>query len=150
MVYSIVTLSCSTLSVDCMTPLTVAVLLEELREVDNWYMLGAYLNVPVYQLNKFQSTHGHTHDGVERCKLEMLDYWLNTTMTASWKDVARALEQLNMLKLAAIVKSKYLWTQGVCVCVCVCARVRVCVRSCVCVWPFMESGSLFCHPSSLQ
>ena len=64
--------------------LTVAVLLEELREVDNWFMLGAYLNVPVYQLNKIQST--HTQDGVERCKLEMLQYWLDTTMSATWKD----------------------------------------------------------------
>ena len=37
-----------------------AVLLEELKEVDNWFMLGAYLNVPVSQLNKIQSTHS-TH-----------------------------------------------------------------------------------------
>ena len=82
------------------TPLlTVAVLLEELQEVDNWFMLGAYLNVPVSQLNKIQST--HAQDGVERCKLEMLQYWLDTTMTASWKDIARSLEHLNMLSLAA-------------------------------------------------
>ena len=99
-----------------MTPLTVRVLLEELREVDNWYMLGAYLSVRMNELKKIQSI--HVHDGVERCKLEMLAYWLNTTMTASWKDVARALEKLEMLVLAAKVKSKYLWTPGVCVCVC--------------------------------
>ena len=47
------------------TPLlTVAVLLDELKEVDNRYMLGACLNVPV---NKIQST--PTHEGEERCKL---------------------------------------------------------------------------------
>ena len=91
-----------------------SVLLEELREVDHWFILGVYLNVPVNQLNKIEST--HTQDGVERCKLEMLQYWLNTTMTASWKDVTRALEQLDMLTLAAKVKSKYLWMPGVCVC----------------------------------
>ena len=105
------------------TPLlTVAVLLEELQEVHDWYMLGAYLNVPVYQLNKIQTT--HTQDGVERCKLEMLQYWLDTTTTTrSWKEIARALEQLNMLTLAARLKSKYLWTSllattpdSVCVC----------------------------------
>ena len=76
-----------------------AVLLEELQEVDNWFMLGVYLNVPVSQLNKIQSV--HAQDGVERCKLEMLQYWLDTTMTASWKDIARALEHLNMLSQAA-------------------------------------------------
>ena len=34
------------------TILTVAVLLEELKEVDDWYMLGAYLNVPIRELKK--------------------------------------------------------------------------------------------------
>ena len=100
-------LSLLTLCVD--TPLlTVALLLEELKEVDNWFILGAYLNVPVYQLNKIQST--DTQDGVERCKLEMLQYWLDTTMVATWKDIARALEQFNMLTLAARLKLKYLRT----------------------------------------
>ena len=134
------------------TPLpTVTVLLEELKEVDNWYMLGAYLNVPVHQLNKIQST--HTHDGVERCKLAVLQYWLDANMTASWKDIARALEQLNMLTLAARLKLKYQRTspvtaaEGVCVtvhvcmcvcgvcvyCVCVCVFVCMCVCACVCV-----------------
>ena len=120
------------------TPLlTVAVLLEELKEVDDWYMLGAYLNVPVCELKKIKAT--HTQDGVERCKLEMLQYWLDTTMTLSWKDIARALEQLNMLKLAARLKLNYLRTSpattttGVRVCLCVHACMLVCVCMCVCV-----------------
>ena len=99
-------------------------------------MLGACLNVPVSQLNKIQST--HTQDGVERCKLAMLQYWLDTNMTASWRNIARALERMDMLTLAAKLKLKYLVTSpattaenGVCVCVCVCACVCVCV--CVCV-----------------
>ena len=79
--------------------LTVSLLLEELKEVTDWYLLGAYLNVPVYELKKINA-----QDGVERCKLEVLHYWLNTTTTASWKDIARALEQLDMLKLAARLK----------------------------------------------
>ena len=88
--------------------LTVQSLLEELKEVDDWYLFGAYLGVPVYKLKKIQST--SEHRGVERCKLDMLQYWLNTTMTASWKDIARALEQLDKLTLAAKLKRKYLLT----------------------------------------
>ena len=109
------------------TPLlTVSVLLEELQEVDDWYMLGAYLNVPVRELKKIKAT--HTQDGADRCKLEMLQYWLDTTMTASWKNIARALERLNMLTLAARLKLNYLRTspattpEGVCLCVCVCVH----------------------------
>ena len=126
-----------TLCVD--TPLlTVAVLLEELKEVDDWYMLGAYLNVPVRELKKLKSA--YAQDGVERCKLEMLQYWLDTTMTASWKDIARALEQLNMLTLAARLKLKHLRTspattpEGVCVCVHVCTHVHVRVCMCACMY----------------
>ena len=107
--------------------LTVSLLLEELKEVTDWYILGAYLNVPVHELKKI-----NPQDGVERCKLEVLQFWLNTTITASWKDIARALEQLNMLKLAARLKSQYLWTSGgVCVCVCVFVFTCVCVRVCM-------------------
>ena len=110
-----------------------AILVVELKEVDDWYMLGAYLNVPVRELKKIKST--YAQDGVERCKLEMLQFWLDTTMTASWRDIARALEQLNMLTLAVRLKLKYLRTSPATmprgVCVCVCARVCVCVRVCV-------------------
>ena len=67
-------------------------LLKELKEVDDWFMLGTYLNVPVFQLNKIQNAHTQLKDGVERCKLAMLQHWLNTTKTASWRDIVRALE----------------------------------------------------------
>ena len=86
--------------------LTVQALLEELKEVDDWYLFGAYLGVPVYKLNDIQSEHRGV---VERCKLNMLQYWLNTTMTASWKDIARAVEQIDKLTLAARLKRNYLW-----------------------------------------
>ena len=86
--------------------LTVQSLLEELKEVDDWYLFGAYLGVPVHKLNEIQSE----HKGVERCKLDMLQYWLNTTMTASWRDITRALGQMDKLTLAAKLKRKYLWS----------------------------------------
>ena len=69
-------------------------------------MLGAYLNVPKHELDRINTE----QSSVEHCKLEMLQYWVDTTMTASWKDIARALEQINLLKLAARLKLKYLRT----------------------------------------
>ena len=87
--------------------LTVQTLLLELKEVDDWYLFGAYLGVPVYKLKEIQST--SQHRGVERCKLEMLQFWLDSTMTASWKDIVRAVEQTDRLTLASNLKSKYLW-----------------------------------------
>ena len=40
--------------------------------------------------------------------IDMLKYWLNNNVSASWKDVVRALEQINQLVLAATVKQKFL------------------------------------------
>ena len=91
--------------------------MEELKEVTDWRMLGAYLNVPKHVLDKINTE----QSSVEHCKLEMLQHWLDTTMTASWNDIARALEHINQLKLAAKLKLKYLRTSpttthdGVCV-----------------------------------
>ena len=86
--------------------LTVQNLLEELKEVDDWYLFGAYLGVPVYKLNEIQSEHKGV---VERCKLNMLQYWLDNTLTASWREVIRVVEQMDKLALAAKLKRKYLW-----------------------------------------
>ena len=80
-------------------------LLEELNDVDNWFLFGAFLGVPVKQLQKIESSH---RGEVERCKIEMLQYWLDNNVNASWKDVVRALEQTNQLVLAETVKHKYL------------------------------------------
>ena len=55
-----------------------AVLVVELMTGTCW---EHYLNVPVWELKKIKST--YTHDGVEMCKLEMLQFWLDTIMTAS-------------------------------------------------------------------
>ena len=108
------------------------ILLEELKEITDWRMLGAYLDVPKHvldRINKEQSS-------VEHCKLEMLQHWLDNTMTASWNDIARALEQINQLKIAARLKLKYLRTSpairpdGMCECICVCMCVCVCVCMC--------------------
>ena len=112
------------------TPLlTVAVLLEELKEATDWRLLGAYLNVPKHVLDKINTE----QSSVEYRKMEMLQYWLNNTTTASWSDVPRALEQISMSALAERLKLKYLKTSPtttttdgmyvfvyVCVCVCVC------------------------------
>ena len=98
---------------------TLQCLLEELKDVDNWFLLGIFLGVPVKQLQKIESLH---RGEIERCKIDMLQYWLDNNVNASWKDVVRALEQTNQLVLAETVKHKYLLSatadQGGCSVVC--------------------------------
>ena len=80
-------------------------LLEELKDANNWFVLGIFLGVPVKQLQKIESLH---RGELERCKIDMLQYWLDNDVNASWKNVVRALEQTNQLVLAETVKHKYL------------------------------------------
>ena len=71
-------------------------------------MFGTMLDVPYYELKKIESS--NSKGSVERCKIEILQYWLDNNIDASWKKIARALEQVNQLVLAATIKQKYLWS----------------------------------------
>ena len=81
-------------------------LLKELKTVDNWFIFGVYLGVPHSQLKKIKLSY-HSEE-IELCKVDLLQYWLDNNVSASWKDVIRALEQTDQLVLAATVKQKYL------------------------------------------
>ena len=109
------------------TPI-LTVLLEELQEVTDWRMLGAYLDVPDHVLDMINTE----QSSVKGCKVEILQYWLDNTKSASWRDLATALERTNHLRLAVRLRLKY-WRMplstvpdGVCVCVCVYVCMCVC------------------------
>ena len=85
---------------------TIPLLLEETKDFDNWFLFGVFLGVPVKQLKKIESS--YRQGELDRCKIDMLQYWLDNNVNASWKDVARALEQTDQLVLATTVKRKYL------------------------------------------
>ena len=83
-------------------------MLQHLNEVRNeWFMIGIAIGVPLTKLREIEAS--YTKEG--RCLLEMVQYWLDTTPAACWEQVARALEQVNQLTLAATIKQKYLWDQ---------------------------------------
>ena len=85
-------------------------MLQHLNEVRNeWFMIGIALGVPITKLREIEAS--FTKEGTMRCLLEMVQYWLDTTPAACWEQVARALEQVNQLTLAATIKQKYLWDQ---------------------------------------
>ena len=82
---------------------TIQELTRELAEVDNWFMLGICLFIPVHKLRETAGT-------VQQRKVDMLDHWLITTRSASWKNVISALEQLDYIALASRLKAKYILT----------------------------------------
>ena len=63
------------------------------------------LGVPVSQLKKIELDHQKDSN---RCKLELLQYWLDTTLKPTWNEIADALEKTDQLALAAQIKHDYL------------------------------------------
>ena len=91
-------------------------MLEELNEVDDWFTLGVALGVTVRKLREIQTS--NPQGGVQHWMTDMFQSWLDSTPTASWEDVIRALEQLDHVVLAARLRSKYIGQQlspGMCV-----------------------------------
>ena len=80
-------------------------LLDALKKVDNWFMFGAMLGVPFPQLKKIESHHQKDPD---RCKLELLQYWLDNTLDSTWNRIVQALEKTDQLTLAAQIKHEHL------------------------------------------
>ena len=65
------------------------------------------LGVPVSQLKKIELDHQKDSN---RCKLELLQYWLDTTLSPTWNEIIQALEKTDQLALAALIKHDYLWS----------------------------------------
>ena len=64
------------------------------------------LGVPVSQLRKIELDHKKDSD---RCKLELLQYWLDNKLVPTWNEIVQALEKTDQLALAAQIKHNYLW-----------------------------------------
>ena len=80
---------------------TLQQLLEALKKSHDWFCFGATLGVPVFQLKKIESDHPKNSD---RCKLELLQYWLDNNLDPTWNDIILALEKTDQLALAAQIK----------------------------------------------
>ena len=88
---------------------TLQQLLNALKKTEKWFLFGAMLGVPVFQLKKIELDHQKDSD---RCKLELLQYWLDNALSPTWNKIVRALENTDQLTLAAEIKHKYLWSKA--------------------------------------
>ena len=78
-------------------------LLEELKEVTDWFRLGVWLGINHTVLTTIEKN--YEHDG-ERCKIEMLEHWLKN-FNASWSEMISALEAIDRRNLAIQLREKY-------------------------------------------
>ena len=91
--------------------------LEEFPD-SKWYQMGLSLGVAKRQLDNIHANNIQP-SGVERCKVEMLDKWFNSSMgTPTWAKVYDALCAVTVRenKVAAKIATKYGTFFLVCVC----------------------------------
>ena len=87
--------------------------MSELRDVEaQWRPIGVQLGVPDAQLQNIQATHGHL--GQTQCMMEMLSFWLKSTIEASWRYIVEALGKDPIYAtLVNSLKTKYLQSSTV-------------------------------------
>ena len=57
----------------------------------DWRLLGHWLKVPLDTLDTIEQNRG---GDVRRCKEDVLNYWINNDMTASWEVLADVIENM--------------------------------------------------------
>ena len=75
--------------------------------MNDWYSLGNLaLLVPVSKLQEIMAL--SPEGGIARWRRDLLQYWLDSTPTASWSDIITALEKIGHHTLSAGLRTKYL------------------------------------------
>ena len=87
---------------DTSTP-TLGQLSAELRDFENWYLLGLLLDVGKDALDSIKKSHD---TNIERC-IEMLQWWITNSKNPTWEAVQEALRNIGESALAAEIARKY-------------------------------------------
>ena len=84
-------------------PISVVLLVDAVRNVNDWHNLGLHLHLEVAKLEEI----GITYNGVGRIKAELFKAWLKSNPDAPWDKLVVALNSIGEKSVAAEVESKY-------------------------------------------
>lgn len=70
----------------------------------NWYRLGLNLGIMKSQLDIIEIDHAQN---IDRCKVEVLSYWLRSAKHPTWKAIADALNRMEHHAAALEIKKRY-------------------------------------------
>lgn len=83
--------------------LTLREVQNELTEVVDWFPLGVQLGVGLPKLKQFQMDYP---SDTQRCKTEVLDWWIRNSRECSWETLAEALKTIEHEVLAENLRRK--------------------------------------------
>ena len=73
--------------------------------MNDWYSLGVALRVPPSKLKEIRQS--APQEGTQYWRIELLQYWLDSTPSTSWRDIVTALEKIGQRTLSARLREKY-------------------------------------------
>ena len=83
---------------------TVRCLLTELDQVVDWYSLGIHLEIKPTELEEIQRNFPRD---CNRCKIEMLNFWLKSCSQPTWEKVAQAALDAKEENVAKAIRQKH-------------------------------------------
>ena len=72
-------------------PISLKQILRDTKEVRNWFSLGVQLGIETGDLKYIEGK--YTGDP-ERCKIEVIEYWLKNYPEPTWNELAQAVEDM--------------------------------------------------------
>ena len=75
----------------------------ELKNFENWYLLGLQLNLSTDTLSFIEKAH---NAGDKQC-IEMIKYWINNSKDTTWETIHEALRNISESVIAAKISCKY-------------------------------------------
>lgn len=66
-------------------------ILRDTKEVTGWYYLGIQMDIDTSYLDQVEKSYG---GDPERCKIEVIKFWLHNVQNFTWNKLARAIEAM--------------------------------------------------------
>ena len=79
-----------------------ATLIKAIESLSDWRKLGTYLGIPAHVLRSLAEDHP---GNAGMCKVAMVETWLHTNPSATWKDVMEAVGKLPDVAIAQTIKN---------------------------------------------
>ena len=79
-----------------------ATFIKAIESLSDWRKFGTFLGIPVHELRTIAEDHP---GNAGMCKVAIVETWLHTNPSATWKDVMEAVRKLPDVAIAQTIKN---------------------------------------------
>ena len=88
-------------------------ILNAIKDVADWKLLGIQLGI---KGSKLQEIDANNSGQIANCRLDLINYWLDSDVSASWQELITALKEIDEHVLAEEIRALYYpQNEGTCI-----------------------------------